>query len=614
MSIPSASDLGIALEQEDPNKLFEIVGTIGRGTFGSVYKARNNETGEIVAVKQVPAIGDTDELKTVIKEIQTLEHCEHPNIVQYRGTYRARSSSELWITMEYCVGGSFDNILKVLKRPLSERLAGYVARQMLQGLAYLHRDHHIHRDIKGGNVLLTESGEVKLTDFGVSAQMMTTISKRNSFVGTLHWMAPETIQEKEYDERADIWSLGITIIELLELKPPNFNMHPARLLFHIPKSDPPTLSPPHDRWSSAVRNFLRRCLIKNPETRPTAEELLTDPFVCNLAGAQEDLQEMLAEYSSMAEGLSTARKYLGETEPTPDPTPRGDSAGANSNAATANTNNAAGGSPPRENDDSDDPTFIVDPNAGGAGGGADANSNQYLAATEAAGMAHHLLVDIPLVKLNEVSLMELDVAACGYLGIDSGVGLGGGYNHHSHHSQKTNFFDALDPVTLLTNRHAVGPPPAPAPITVFGGKQQGTSTGGTKPNIQRTSAAVASAKGSVAAAESHGRTRSGNPSGGPSPLMVVAQQYSSGARSNSEQQGTDDASGLSAVAGDGDSAVLPYVATLPKHLTHSTKMMLHSFDYHSQGKFTSGVTDAQVQESVALSEKYGSLLKSTLQI
>lgn len=307
-SFPAAGEFhGIAVEPDDPEQLFTVITVLGRGAYGSVYKVQNKKTGEIVAAKEIPNVSD-EELQAVRREIQMLQECAHPNVVRYRGTYRTMGA--LWITMEYCAGGSIDNILKVLKTPLAEEQIQYVCREMLKGLQYLHANHKIHRDIKGGNVLLTDTGDVKLSDFGVAVQLMNTMSRRNSFIGTLYWMSPEAIQEKEYDHRADIWSLGITVIELAELAPPHSDMHYARALFQIPAQPPPQLQS-RDMWSPAMHRFVARCLVKDPARRPSATELLSDPFVANCRGTANHMIALLDEYRIRTVNMSTARR-LGE--------------------------------------------------------------------------------------------------------------------------------------------------------------------------------------------------------------------------------------------------------------------------------------------------------------
>lgn len=182
--------------------------------------------------------------------------------------------------MEYCGGGSIAEVCKILDMGLEEDAIALICREALKGLKYLHKIHKLHRDIKGGNILLTESGQVKLADFGVSAKLCDTFSKRNTFVGTPYWMAPEVVLESMYDGRADVWSLGITAIEMAEINPPNADMHPMRVLMMIPRSGKPRLKN-KERWSSEFHDFLSQCFEKDMRHRPTAEMLLKHPFVSN---------------------------------------------------------------------------------------------------------------------------------------------------------------------------------------------------------------------------------------------------------------------------------------------------------------------------------------------
>lgn len=269
----------VYISSEDPETLFELQERLGKGSYGSVYKGRSYQTNEIVAIKLL-SLDDEATLKDIREEIQHLAACNHPNIVHYYGSYF--KDENLWICMEYCGGGSVSDICQITESGLQEDEIALICREALQGLNYLHGPpiHKIHRDIKGGNILLTESGDVKLADFGVAATLFNTFSKRNTFVGTPYWMAPEVIKEDKYDGRADVWSLGITAIEMAEILPPHHNTHPMRVLFMIPRNDPPTLRD-KNKWSKEFHSFLSACLTIDPKQRPTAAQLLEHPFVAN---------------------------------------------------------------------------------------------------------------------------------------------------------------------------------------------------------------------------------------------------------------------------------------------------------------------------------------------
>jgi len=270
--------LGHTISSEDPTELFELEHRLGKGSFGAVYKARNRKTGEYVAIKVICLDEDEGVLDDVRSELAVLNECTNSHIVKYIGTYF--KDENLWIVMEYCGGGSVADIVKIMDQGLNEDQIALICREALKGLKYLHRMGKIHRDVKGGNILLTEQGQVKLADFGVSGTLTSTFSKRNTFVGTPYWMAPEVILEQSYDGRADIWSLGITAIEMAEINPPNADMHPMRVLIQIPQAPAPKLRD-RDKWSENFHDFIAKCLTKDPSQRPTAEELLKHPFLAN---------------------------------------------------------------------------------------------------------------------------------------------------------------------------------------------------------------------------------------------------------------------------------------------------------------------------------------------
>uniref|UniRef100_A0A8C7KRY6 non-specific serine/threonine protein kinase n=1 Tax=Oncorhynchus kisutch TaxID=8019 RepID=A0A8C7KRY6_ONCKI len=261
--------------KEDPEKLFSDLREIGHGSFGAVYFARDVRTTEVVAIKKMSYSGkqSNEKWQDIIKEVKFLQRIQHPNSIEYKGCYLREHTA--WLVMEYCLGSASD-VLEVHKKPLQEMEIAAITHGALQGLAYLHSHNMIHRDIKAGNVLLTEPGQVKLADFG-SASI---VSPANSFVGTPYWMAPEVIlamDEGQYDGKIDIWSLGITCIELAERKPPLFNMNAMSALYHIAQNESPTLQ--SSEWTDYFRNFVDSCLQKFPQDRPNSEELLNHAFV-----------------------------------------------------------------------------------------------------------------------------------------------------------------------------------------------------------------------------------------------------------------------------------------------------------------------------------------------
>ena len=234
-----------------------------------MFKARNTTTAELAAVKIIPVEQDAGE---VSREIETLKQCDAPNIVKYFGS--VSKDGELWIIMEFCVGSSLSDIMEARGRCLNEAQIAAAVAGTLDGLRYLHARGFIHRDVKAGNLLLSDSGMVKLADFGVSRTLSSTISRCGTIIGTPFWMAPEVIRDNPtgYDAKADVWSLGITTIELAEGQPPYSNLHPLRAIFLIPSKPPPTFNEP-ERWSANLVAFVSACLQKEPDVRPSSAEL-----------------------------------------------------------------------------------------------------------------------------------------------------------------------------------------------------------------------------------------------------------------------------------------------------------------------------------------------------
>ncbi|KAM4030486.1 STE20-like serine/threonine-protein kinase isoform 2-T2 [Anomaloglossus baeobatrachus] len=280
---------------QNPEEYWEIIGELGDGAFGKVYKAQSKETGILAAAKVIDTKSE-DELEDYMVEIDILASCDHPHIVKLLDAFYYENN--LWILIEFCAGGAVDAVMLELERPLTEPQIRVVCKQTLEALVYLHDNKIIHRDLKAGNILLTLDGDVKLADFGVSAKNTRTIQRRDSFIGTPYWMAPEVVmcetsKDKPYDFKADVWSLGVTLIEMAQIEPPHHELNPMRVLLKIAKSEPPTLAHP-SRWSRDFNDFLRKCLEKNLDARWTTPQLLQHPFV-SVVNSNKPVRELIAE-------------------------------------------------------------------------------------------------------------------------------------------------------------------------------------------------------------------------------------------------------------------------------------------------------------------------------
>ncbi|XP_052398248.1 TRAF2 and NCK-interacting protein kinase isoform X10 [Carassius gibelio] len=278
----------------DPAGIFELVELVGNGTYGQVYKGRHVKTGQLAAIKVMDVTGDEEEeIKAEINMLKKYSH--HRNIATYYGAFVKKNppgvDDQLWLVMEFCGAGSVTDLIKNTKgNSLKEEWTAYICREILRGLTHLHQHKVIHRDIKGQNVLLTENAEVKLVDFGVSAQLDRTVGRRNTFIGTPYWMAPEVIACDEnpdatYDFKSDLWSLGITAIEMAEGAPPLCDMHPMRALFLIPRNSAPRLK--SKKWSKKFQLFIESCLVKNHNQRPSTEQLIKHPFIKDLPNEKQ---------------------------------------------------------------------------------------------------------------------------------------------------------------------------------------------------------------------------------------------------------------------------------------------------------------------------------------
>ncbi|XP_075561325.1 myosin-IIIa isoform X2 [Pelecanus crispus] len=301
----------------DPSDTWEIIETIGKGTYGKVFKVLNKKNGSKAAVKILDPVHDIDEeIEAEYNILKALS--DHPNVVKFYGMYYkkdVKNGDQLWLVLELCNGGSVTDLVKgFLKRGerMNELIIAYILHEALMGLQHLHENKTIHRDIKGNNILLTTEGGVKLVDFGVSAQLTSTRLRRNTSVGTPFWMAPEVIAceqqlDSSYDARCDAWSLGITAIELGDGDPPLADLHPMRALFKIPRNPPPTLQQP-ELWSPEFNDFINKCLTKDYEKRPTVSRLLQHDFIKQIEGKENVLQRQLMEFIDVHQQMGVTEK------------------------------------------------------------------------------------------------------------------------------------------------------------------------------------------------------------------------------------------------------------------------------------------------------------------
>ena len=316
-------DPGI-LRLTDPLEEFDVLELLGEGSYGAVYKAcAKDGKSSPCAVKIMPA---EDGLEELGKEISVLNECRSPFVVNFRGCYNF--GGDVWIFMDYCEGGSLSDVLDATQTTLTEEEIRVVCAYTCLGLDFLHSQRHLHRDIKAGNILLDGDGMAKLADFGISAEVTNSITKRKTVIGTPFWMAPEVIQENGYDGRADVWSLGITAIELAEGQPPYYHIHPMRAIFMIPGRPPPTLKEP-SKWSDDLVDFVRVCLTKLPEQRPSSHELLSHPFLFDCAASLRAAAAAGAGSPLLRALLARAREPLGafrraqEAQSSPQDAPNG---------------------------------------------------------------------------------------------------------------------------------------------------------------------------------------------------------------------------------------------------------------------------------------------------
>ncbi|XP_030383362.1 neither inactivation nor afterpotential protein C [Scaptodrosophila lebanonensis] len=301
----------------DPTEKFEIYEEIAQGVNAKVFRAKELENDRIVALKIQHY--DEEHQVSIEEEYRTLrDYCAHPNLPEFYGVYKLSKPNgpdEIWFVMEYCAGGTaVDMVNKLLKldRRMREEHIAYIIRETCRAAIELNRNHVLHRDIRGDNILLTKNGRVKLCDFGLSRQVDSTLGKRGTCIGSPCWMAPEVVTAMEAREpditvRADVWALGITTIELADGKPPFADMHPTRAMFQIVRNPPPTLTRPTN-WSQQINDFIAECLEKNAENRPMMVEMVEHPFLTELIENEDEMKSDLSEMLELSRDVKSLYK------------------------------------------------------------------------------------------------------------------------------------------------------------------------------------------------------------------------------------------------------------------------------------------------------------------
>lgn len=285
--------LRTVVNNNDPSSLFRIISKAGQGASGEVYLAESLIPGEKrrkVAIKQMDLAAQPSK-ELLINEILVMKDSKHENIVNYLDSY-LRGTNDLLVIMEYMEGGSLTEVIDNNECKVSERQISTICRETLKGLQFLHKKHIIHRDIKSDNVLLSAEGHVKITDFGFCAKLTSQRSKRATMVGTPYWMAPEVVKQKEYDEKVDVWSLGIMTIEMIEGEPPYLNEEPLKALFLIATNGTPKLKKP-ELLSNSIKKFLSICLCVDVQYRASTDELLQHSFIQYKSGDLSELAPLL---------------------------------------------------------------------------------------------------------------------------------------------------------------------------------------------------------------------------------------------------------------------------------------------------------------------------------
>ena len=311
MKIESPKFYDILSIPSTPEDLFTLQYPIGHGAFGTVYKAVHNSTNKIYAIKIIDYSKDNNKdnnniinynYNSVQQETSLMRKVNKSDyIVKYYGSYFSRKTNTIWLILEYCSSGSAIDLMLSMDRTFSEVEVATMMEMILKGLILMHGENLIHRDIKGANILISEEGYAKLGDFGVGA-VLSEEKYRISKKGSPYWMSPQVASSIKYDFKTDIWSLGITCVELLEGEPPFSDLKPKNVMERISKKPP---SPEEiidlNEHTPEFKSFLEHCLEKDPKKRYSAKDLLKHEFITKFSKGKKYLEKLVKKHQQDVE-------------------------------------------------------------------------------------------------------------------------------------------------------------------------------------------------------------------------------------------------------------------------------------------------------------------------